>query len=78
MGGPEEKVIFMQGGIMHVQLQPGGEAWEIDPLWGPGKGARCGLREKMRRWVTAQQRIWFIFLTKSNFLVKYSQFSMSD
>jgi hypothetical protein len=44
MGGPEEKVIFMQGTIMRLHLQPGGEAWKMDPLVGLGKRAIGGLR----------------------------------
>jgi hypothetical protein len=47
MGGPEEKVIFMQGTIMRLHLQPGGEAWKMDPLVGLGKRAIGGLRWDM-------------------------------
>jgi hypothetical protein len=47
MGGPEEKVIFMQGTIMRLHLQPGGEAWKKDPLVGLGKRAIGGLRWDM-------------------------------
>jgi hypothetical protein len=34
MEGGEEKVIFMMGGIMKLQVPPGGEAWEMDPRGG--------------------------------------------
>jgi hypothetical protein len=43
-----------------------------------GESTISRLKWNMGGCVTARQRIMFIFLTLSNFLVKYIKFSMSD